>query len=264
MVASLRLWQTLTPMDVLSSDSRAVDQWLDFTGNLTIAANRRSAAAAASYYSEVRGLSLPGAAAYEPELVDPPPLEAVRTSLFVTGVVGARKRIEQVPQTQPGAPAGVDGLRSLLDRQKDLMAAAYPARVDEAMALSGEAAAAAVVRHTANGARDQVRVETERDTKATGYVRVTTGKPCFFCAALASRGAVYKGDSFDESDARFEGPGTAKVHDSCGCVLRPTYSRSPEEIPELNRALQKRWEDENSGGTMLEWRRLYENRAVAE
>jgi hypothetical protein len=260
-LAVLRLWRSITPQDVLTR-SGAISSWLAQAVAITTQANRRSAQQAATFYDDVRVLQT--GEALRPELVDPPPAEQVRTSLFVTGPFAARQRLERVPQTtlvnRYGEPTGVEGLRSLLDRQVDTLRAGQQKAIDDAMTLSGQTAAAAVVRHVGNGARDQIKTTVQRDARAKGYVRVTDGEPCYFCAALASRGADYKEDSFKESDARFEGPGTAKVHDSCGCHLRPVYSRSPDEIPELNRALQQRWNDENESSTMLEWRQRYENR----
>lgn len=69
------------------------------------------------------------------------------------------------------------------------------------------------VRLTALGGRETVRSAV--DGKRVSYVRVTGYDPCAFCAMLASRRAVFSADSFDESDARFEGWGRVKVHDSC-------------------------------------------------
>lgn len=62
---------------------------------------------------------------------------------------------------------------------------------------------------------DSVRGERVR----TGYLLVTRANPCYFCAMLASRGPIYSDTSMDESDARFSGIGSAKVHDNCGCSL---------------------------------------------
>lgn len=82
------------------------------------------------------------------------------------------------------------------------------------------------------GARDRVQAQVlqmapERKSrrKAIGWARVTDDKPCYFCAMLASRGAFYlSGDSFKASNKRFEGDGTAKVHDHCQCTLRAVFS----------------------------------------
>ena len=78
------------------------------------------------------------------------------------------------------------------------------------------------------------------DPVAIGFYRVTDGAPCAFCALLASRGVVEKSTlyvsehSFDASNAKFTGPGMAKVHNDCGCSMAPAFSRD-QELPEVNR-----------------------------
>lgn len=98
-----------------------------------------------------------------------------------------------------------------------------------------------VIRHTLNGGREQVAIAQQADPRAVGYYRETDGDPCFFCAMLASRGIVYKEDSFDESDPRFEGEGTAKVHDDCACHNRPTFTRDIV-LPEANMRAFETWQ----------------------
>jgi hypothetical protein len=98
----------------------------------------------------------------------------------------------------------------------------------------------AVIRHTLNAGRDQIAAAQQADPAAVGYYRETDGDPCHFCAMLASRGAVYKEDSFDESDPRFEGEGTAKVHDDCACHNRPIFTRDIL-LPEPNRKAFDTW-----------------------
>lgn len=97
-----------------------------------------------------------------------------------------------------------------------------------------------VVRHTLNGGRDVIANAIKADPVAVGYYRQTDGDPCHFCAMLASRGPVYKEDSFDDSDPRFEGDGKAKVHDECACANVPLFSRTAE-LPEVNRRAEDTW-----------------------
>lgn len=111
------------------------------------------------------------------------------------------------------------GLSGLIDRVN----AGRP--VPDAMAAAAEEAAGAGVRHALNGGRSWSVNAVERDRLAIGWYRVTKGEPCSFCAVLASRGPVYKEDSFDQSDPRFEGEGDQKVHDHCACTLAPIYRR---------------------------------------
>lgn len=80
--------------------------------------------------------------------------------------------------------------------------------------------------------------------KPIGYARVTDSNPCYFCAMLASQGAVYFSESsFSQSNGSirevkwtsnsdkgarraFIGDGPAKVHDHCQCTLRPVFSKA--------------------------------------
>ena len=64
----------------------------------------------------------------------------------------------------------------------------------------------------AGGRRTLIHVA-DRDPKALGFGRVTSGDPCAFCRMLAGRGAVYK----TEKSADFE------AHDSCGCSVEPLF-----------------------------------------
>lgn len=108
----------------------------------------------------------------------------------------------------------------------------------------------AAVRQAMNGGRNASGQLVKMDRKIIGYARITDANPCWFCALLASRGAVYLKDSFAEggqrnrwdgvltkSDAHFQAPkddmdlppgysNVAKVHDHCRCQLRPVYSKA--------------------------------------
>lgn len=75
------------------------------------------------------------------------------------------------------------------------------------------------VRHVTNAQQQSTIESVQRTPLRVGYMLVTRANPCYFCAMLASRGPVYKGDSMDESDPRFTGIGSAKVHDNCGCSM---------------------------------------------
>jgi hypothetical protein len=132
-----------------------------------------------------------------------------RTSLMVTGVTGYRKRLEKISG-------------------RDISPAVEKALLSEAFDKSGAAAAASAVRHVQNGGRAALIDGVKRDRKALGWVRVTRTEPCYFCALLASRGAVYKDDSFEDSNSMFDGPGEVKVHDSCQCAVKPIYRRDDE------------------------------------
>lgn len=125
-------------------------------------------------------------------------------------------------------------------------------------------ASGAATRHVLTGGRQSLLTLVEGDMRAIGWIRVTDGDPCFFCAMLASRGGVYKKDSFSQSDPRFTGPGEFKVHDSCACTMEVVYSRQaawPGRGDEFYRMWRDNIEGRYSGQDARNaWRRLYEQR----
>ena len=189
-----RGFSRLTPDDIMDGSS-AVDGWLERSTKLTLGLHDRSAREARDYYDGVRNLMAPGSAPFRHP--DPPelPEEAVRTSLWVTGVVGARKRIEVARETaeppiivreedQATTLADVDTLRR---RQIDLLKQERERELAEAIPVAADRAGAAAARHAANGGREQVQASSKADLRALGWVRVPSGVPCYFCALLASR-----------------------------------------------------------------------------
>ena len=66
----------------------------------------------------------------------------------------------------------------------------------------------------------------DEDENVKGWIRVTSLKPCEFCAMLSSKGPVYKtektakGSRFSTVNMDF------KVHDNCACVAEPVYEEN--------------------------------------
>ncbi|QNJ56824.1 capsid maturation protease [Mycobacterium phage Reindeer] len=125
--------------------------------------------------------------------------------------------------------------------------AKMPAPEDEAMYSGLSNSSGAAIRQAMNGGRNATGRVLKFDRRIIGYARVTDGNPCWYCALLASRGAVYAKDSFirggrtrfdgtlTKADKDFEPPkdgpelpegysNAAKVHDHCRCQLRPVYA----------------------------------------
>lgn len=136
-------------------------------------------------------------------------------------------------------------------------------------------AAGVAIRHTMNAGRNSTIASAKADQAAIGAVYLTKAddRVCHWCLMLASRGPVYKGHSFDESDRLFTGPGTAKVHDNCRCVLRTVYSEDAPLLADA-RELYARWLDATkdpetgrrlSGRNAINaWRRdIYRQRSLA-
>lgn len=133
--------------------------------------------------------------------------------------------------------------------------------------------------NASKGAKRGSRAQPSRGGKAAiGYARVTDNDPCYFCAVLASQGAVYYSeDSFDHSNSlirevtwtsnsdkgtrrAFLGDGPAKVHDHCRCTLRPVY-READKYDKRAKYFLEQWDTLTDGlsgkDAMNEFRQKY-------
>ncbi len=234
---------------VRPDDQASIERWLAAMVPIILRERSASESRAILFGNTVRTLEVGLGDGFRFEPVKVADLEArVRTSLVVTGLTGR---------------TGVNGKLAKLSG-RDLTPAEERALVDQFMTDSAGATGGAAVRHVLNGGREALRDGAMRDKLALGFVRVTKAKPCYFCALLASRGAVYKEDSFDESNTLFDGPGQVKVHDSCGCSVKPIYRRE-----DFFAGRAKQWDqlykDSTSGtsgkGAILAFRKAYEGRA---
>lgn len=86
------------------------------------------------------------------------------------------------------------------------------------------------------GGRQTIAQTVEGSDKIVGWRRVIGAGACYFCAMLASRGAVYK----DEQRATFRGTSGHKYHDHCHCLPEPLYQheQEPAEVEALRRQYQ--------------------------
>lgn len=113
-----------------------------------------------------------------------------------------------------------------------------------------------------DGGRTTTIETVKADPVALGFYRVTDGAPCAFCALLASRGVVPKSTlylsehSFDASNARFTGPGMAKVHNDCGCSMAPVFGRH-QELPEVNRKAAEVYQNRGRGNALVAFRKAW-------
>lgn len=209
----LAAWRLLDPEEL----DRTIEQWLDVVGPLVRAGRRDSARLAANYLTAFRTLELgitPGR--FAPAIAEELPFRQLATSLIVTG---------------PGTIR--DGL-------------AHGRRLADIVDVAQAKSAGAAMRHTINGGRQSIIDTVVEDRRALGWARTVSGRPCAFCAMLASRGPVYKGGSFDASDVRFHGVGEAKVHDHCSCGVEPVY-RADADWPAGGRRWGQLWQESTRG-----------------
>lgn len=113
-----------------------------------------------------------------------------------------------------------------------------------------------------SGADRTISATAEADPVALGWYFHTDGDPCFWCALIASRGVVFKGDSFEASDRQFIGDGTAKIHNGCGCVLAPVFSKT-QQLPDINREAAEVYRNRGDGDALNAFRRAWESRKSA-
>lgn len=124
-----------------------------------------------------------------------------------------------------------------------------PAPADRAKAVTVGEMASAAQREVMAAGRETVQ------RTATRWRRVTDGKPCGFCAMVASRGPVYR------SEATARGAG-GRYHDHCGCTVEPHYGSvadwepTPEEqrfIDAYGEVWQPGMRDKELADLMDEW-----------
>lgn len=128
--------------------------------------------------------------------------------------------------------------------------------------IARDAMQAKAVKVVQDGGRKAVEDEVNSGRNgAIGYCRVVDPDPCPFCAMLASRGAVYRTDSFEDSNVMFTGDGRFKVHDGCGCTMEPVYGRRVSDLPPGSREYAEKWGEIAAGrkNPWLTWQRYIES-----
>jgi hypothetical protein len=179
-------------------------QWFRLVANLIVVYRGYSASVAGRYVREVRNLTVDGPPPAVP--VRPLPVAQVQKALQVTSV----RTVKQ--------------------------AAARRVTPREAANLGFVNSSGAATRLALNAGREMVIDTVQADRLALGWMRITDGDPCAFCAMLASAGARYK----SEETASFQ------AHAHCGCTAAPIYDRS-DPVPDLNRQFAKLWRKSTRG-----------------
>lgn len=205
--------------------ARTWPAWLTAVTTILTNYHQRSAADGALFYRATRQLELgdPGSAS----LADPPTDQWTARALGYAG---------------PG----------VYDRQ--IRAGVTPQRAERAALTQVLGTSTRIV---LDGTRTTVEQSAKADPEAVGWYFATDADPCYFCAMIASRGIVFKHDSFELSNAQFIGKGTAKVHDHCGCILAPAFSRS-QRLPHTNRHAAFIWSQRGDGDALNAFRRAWE------
>jgi hypothetical protein len=175
---------------------------------VTIRNRSVSASMSARYYDEFRGVEgARGRFVADPTSGSVIDRDRLRTSLRVTGPFTVKRLVAD----------GVD-----------------PSRAGDVAQVR---AVGAVQRHVLDGGRGVMAGAIRQDRYVERFARVTGGNPCYFCAMLASRGAVYK--SLLSADF--------KVHDHCACSVEPVYDVRRYEVPARSRDFEKLWSESTEG-----------------
>lgn len=194
-----------------------------------------SASVAARQYQTQRVLAGVGGR-FTPVPVTPPPAEAVAAAV---DWALAPLWSTAVPIAQfPGAPEETKRVASTAIAD----AKARLAQVAEKLVL--------------DTGRDTVIGNVQRDPVAKGWARLTEPDPCYFCAMLAARGAVYR----SKKTAGFE------AHDNCRCHVEPWFRGAYEPTAKV-REWQRLYDTATAGATTshdrrLAFRQAYEGREV--
>lgn len=207
-------WPLLDPEDL----DGTLGRWLRVTVPIVRRQRRQSALLAGEYLRAFRATEVGLDSRFVPVVDVPEELEAVITSLTVTGPVSIKRavaRLVPIERALPTAEAGV---------------------------------AAAAMRHALNGGRAAIVETVKADRRALGWARVVSGEPCWFCAMLASRGAVYGEDT-----------ATFQAHDHCSCTAEPVYT-ADAPWPPGSRRFAELWQQAKTeeGDTVANFRRLVE------
>jgi hypothetical protein len=122
---------------------------------------------------------------------------------------------------------------------------------------------AAFTRLALQSGRSTIVTAVHDDKQARGWARETRTNCCYFCAALATRGAVYKdeGAAGRTANEKFTGSGDFKFHDNCRCIAVPVFGVY-EKTAEA-RAWTRQWHDlrrEHGGVSLQLWRQAFEGR----
>lgn len=196
--AALSLWTILDPGDL---DARLA-VWLDANIALIQQLDNRSQQAAAAYFTSFAQVET--GRFYKPPAPATIDLDQVRTNLHITGPIA---------------------VKALLKRGHPLDRALHTSQVR----VAGETARLAMQGHRRMLA-DALNDNYGDNPPPVGYARVTSGKPCAFCAMLAGRGPVYRSDA----------TGGFRAHGHCSCTVEPVF-RDDQPWPGRAREFHDLW-----------------------
>lgn len=262
---------------------RSTPLWLSAALPTVKTAYLQSQRLSAVYASDVRAATL---------AVEPPLPMVVPDVELPTNVPSARFDTSLIP-TESTANQSVihfdpfpsDDVATSLKIQGNYdIKASMPMEETEAMYDGLKGSSGASIRQAMNGGRNVTNNLVKFDRRIVGYARYTDSNPCYFCALLASLGAVFTknsnkggrskgGGQRTKGDREFtlnanapdlpDGYVPAKVHDHCKCTLRPVYSKAQSMDADANFYLDqwidttRKWYGYTNEQQVQEFRKTY-------
>ena len=100
----------------------------------------------------------------------------------------------------------------------------------------------ALYRHIMNGQRNTIHNTVNRERQLVGYRRVSrTGTPCYWCAMLIGRGAVYKSEASATRSSGLRGVRVGEgYHDHDKCAAEPLFRN---DIGNYDDTLEQKFSD---------------------
>jgi len=251
-------WDLLDPRDL----DRTAPAWAASVMRLIADFREDSAEAAQNYYTQFRAVELPNAGHPAPVVERRESGRRVnsrRRSTRAPSRGGLRRVTIEWDNEDDAAETSllVMGPSNIKAKRKRGKSPEEAAR--EALVEAGGSAG----RHVLTGGRTTHLELVENDPEAIGWLRVTDGDPCAFCAMLSSRGPVYRSQ---RSATTVVNPGRsrpvgAQYHDHCACSAEAMFSKS-QAWPGRGREFQELWRDVARGQKdgFKRFRRAYEGR----
>lgn len=160
-----------------------------------------SAALAARYFRMYKDVDLGLTAGKAVLLAEPPSAREIRIAIDATAQAGVYRALTRGQTVEQAMKSGL-------------------------VQVSG-----ALTRQVLNTGRETVLETARREPRYNGWIRVSDGNPCAFCAMLLSRGPVYWSEKSAGEGSRW--------HDHCACSVQPF--KSGDQWPEANQKYRDLW-----------------------
>lgn len=102
-----------------------------------------------------------------------------------------------------------------------------------------------------DGARTTIIETVHEDPAAVGWMRVTDGNPCAFCALLASRGVIKGSTTY-----RTEESASFQAHNDCGCTAAPAFTIHAD-LPDVSKKAAEVYANRGSGDALKAFRKAW-------